>query len=595
MDPQAGKSGLTSALASTTNRSVFSFIIFLSCVMLAVRQTAVLGAATRRIYSLWYASSNGEWFSALPWMHYKSNYKNYYKNYKNYCYYYKNYYFSSQASLIQHKTPLLSPMMDTEAANPTHGTDSLDSSLDNSLDSHVAWSEPFPVSIMNLITLLDQHSYRAAYSMFFLIMRTNQQELSELPSRCFTSLLFIIFHNLGRALGNTSKPRRLALAESTLSLMKKVGVHRDYKALALSIDVYGYLGNLDQVNVALYRLKSQHYSTNSFRVASSLCRAFILCDQEPRGMEYFEDLKDICPSVRTYNFLISIYAMTDNESGMFKALAKMQLACIAVDSYTMQLICTFYAKRKKYSVIKRHVDMFRSNHGVFDAGLYRILMSVANSTGDHLAVITLLDELNRNGVEKTYGVCAEIVIAYAELRDIKAMWDAYFTGLKLHPADITALVAMAKALGPLPGTDILSDLRIVSVHENVPFRQIVLHLLKGYTYLGQPESALELVKYQIQCDKNFSQRQHAHIVWSYFNAGDAVGGLAYANQLHKRDGANVDLLVWFAALVCAAKYLPDAVPQVISHIKTTYPNESTESLYQRAKAYIDNPSKSDGL
>ncbi|KAJ1341271.1 hypothetical protein BSLG_004133 [Batrachochytrium salamandrivorans] len=461
-------------------------------------------------------------------------------------------------------------MMDTEAANPTHGTDSLDSSLDNSLDSHVAWSEPFPVSIMNLITLLDQHSYRAAYSMFFLIMRTNQQELSKLPSRCFTSLLFIIFHNLGRALGNTSKPRRLALAESTLSLMKKV-------------------------NVALYRLKSQHYSTNSFRVASSLCRAFILCDQEPRGMEYFEDLKDICPSVRTYNFLISIYTMTDNESGMFKALAKMQLACIAVDSYTMQLICTFYAKRKKYSVIKRHVDMFRSNHGVFDAGLYRILMSVANSTGDHLAVITLLDELNRNGVEKTYGVCAEIVIAYAELRDIKAMWDAYFTGLKLHPADITALVAMAKALGPLPGTDILSDLRIVSVHETVPFRQIVLHLLKGYTYLGQPESALELVKYQIQCDKNFSQRQHAHIVWSYFNAGDAVGGLAYANQLHKRDGANVDLLVWFAALVCAAKYLPNAVPQVISHIKTTYPNESAESLYQRAKAYIDNPSKPDGL
>ncbi|KAJ8324140.1 hypothetical protein O5D80_007346 [Batrachochytrium dendrobatidis] len=458
-------------------------------------------------------------------------------------------------------------------------------SLDGSVQK--AWTERFAPTIAHLSVSLDAQRYQAAIIIFNHIKNNNMQLLSTLQPHYFSTLLHAIYHNKNRALGVVPKAKAALFAASAIDVMRSVGIQRDYEALALSIDIYGYLRNLEQVEDALENIQILGYNLDNHRITASACRAYIFCGHESIGLEYFDILSENSHTIRTYNFLLGVYIEMGNEAGVLKSLAKIQLEHLTVDAFTMQMLCHHYAKKKQYELVKKHIEAFRSNGGLFHAGLYRVLMGVANHTGDYQQTIALLQEMRHAGIEPTDHIYAQVVIAYAGMRDSDAMWDAYLLAARSRRVDNITVMAMATMLGTLANTNIVSDLRTVSVHTAMPFRQVLLDLIRGYRLLGKPDCVKELLQWQKVSDKRFTLKQYESVIWAYHRNGNARGAISYAKFLDSVYGNTIPVDVWIAVVVCCIQYLPDAVDKIILHIEQIYTDISVEDARNRAYKLID--------
>ncbi|OAJ43481.1 hypothetical protein BDEG_26839 [Batrachochytrium dendrobatidis JEL423] len=384
------------------------------------------------------------------------------------------------------------------------------------------------------------------------------QLLSTLQPHYFSTLLHAIYHNKNRALGVVPKAKAALFAASAIDVMRSVGIQRDYEALALSIDIYGYLRNLEQVEDALENIQILGYNLDNHRITASACRAYIFCGHESIGLEYFDILSENSHTIRTYNFLLGVYIEMGNEAGVLKSLAKIQLEHLTVDAFTMQMLCHHYAKKKQYELVKKHIEAFRSNGGLFHAGLYRVLMGVANHTGDYQQTIALLQEMRHAGIEPTDHIYAQVVIAYAGMRDSDAMWDTYLLAARSRRVDNITVMAMATMLGTLANTNIVSDLRTVSVHTAMPFRQVLLDLIRGYRLLGKPDCVKELLQWQKVSDKRFTLKQYESVIWAYHRNGNARGAISYAKYLDSVYGNTIPVDVWIAVVIYTDISVEDA-------------------------------------
>ncbi|KAH6586798.1 hypothetical protein BASA50_000163 [Batrachochytrium salamandrivorans] len=451
-----------------------------------------------------------------------------------------------------------------------------------------------PWTISDLLRAIRDNNPHYAYSIFQSIEGTNPKLIKCLPAHWFSTLIDTILNHSHDSSRNFSASKRLEYSASVLELMETLGIPNTYSGLLSAIYIYGRRGDIASADAAYCEMQQRGFTVNSCMVLMRMCQANILCGREAKGLEFFNQLLTIDRSARPYNVLAKAYFMVDHEMGMLKVIEKMLDSQTIPDSTTIAILCRFYRRSKDPATVRNHMALFKAHWGRYTPALYHIQMQVANDLCDYSAVLDLYVEMQAEKLLIGFPILEQVLLAYAGLGDMSSVWSIFSTCLiSKYVISKEIRAALARTLGPLSINYDMLDLEFISIYNLIPHDQLLEHLVRGYAILGDVASVKVLIARMLETTF-LKNNVHEHAMWAFFNACDASGALEYAESLEST-GGKVNFDIWFAALVCATKYLPDAVPQVISHIKTTYPNESTESLYQRAKAYIDNPSKSDGL
>ncbi|KAJ1339455.1 hypothetical protein BSLG_005936 [Batrachochytrium salamandrivorans] len=331
------------------------------------------------------------------------------------------------------------------------------------------------------------------------------------------------------------KAKAALFAASAIDVMRSVGIQRDYEALALSIDVYGYLRNLEQVEDALENIQILGYNLDNHRITASACRAYIFCGYESIGLEYFDILSENSHTIR----------MQDNDAMWDAYLLAGKIT--EGDNITVMAMATMLA----------HLPTQTS---------YRIYGRIS-TTPNHPTIENIKTAIKEN----------DFANAYTMFKEVEQKSPALLASLPpYHFSKIIDIVVREKhksiggeLVNRLSASDILEligDPGTVHNHLRVFKDNGGVLTLGMYVILMQMANSLgnykDVIKYHKEMQakrqmkvgvKRLRLKEYAHVVWAYVNAGDAESALAYVLDIERRNHSQSPEL-WFAVLVAVVQF-----------------------------------------
>ncbi|KAH6580371.1 hypothetical protein BASA50_000193 [Batrachochytrium salamandrivorans] len=426
--------------------------------------------------------------------------------------------------------------------------------------------------LTHLIHAVDSGDFSAAVNRFNKLKELNSSLLANLPPRYWSSIITRIFHRNQGILTNSSIGTRTELAVSALLLMESLGVPHNISTIKCAIDVYGKVEDFEKVNELIKLLNLKGYRPGDTSMLAIICRAYIRCGKDDLGLKEFDKLFQARPGVESYTFLLKTFAEKDSERGVLYTIKRMQMSKLRIDATMASIIADFYYRQKNYSIAKKHISMFKTVGGVLTPEMYITLAKIGNATGDYNAVLEIHREMTVQHIPYEKAMKFEMIIAYAGLGDTNKMWMAYQTALQSGIVDVSPRVAMAKALGSISGTDIIEQIKLMSMYLLIEPYRAIEDLVRGYAIIGDVASVKALVAILEIEQKIYRISVQGQVIVAYNVSGDADGALAYAKFLDKKYGDKIDYGIWGNVLTCVMRLKPELVEEVVAHITTKYPN-----------------------
>ncbi|KAH6586797.1 hypothetical protein BASA50_000162 [Batrachochytrium salamandrivorans] len=442
-----------------------------------------------------------------------------------------------------------------------------------------------PWTISDLLRAIRDNNPHYAYSIFQSIEGTNPSLLADVQSFYIALIIESVLQNKHFSSKHEQMPRRLLRASSILRLMSTLGMAPSHRILCLSIFICGGLGDISGVDAAYCQIKALGPRYITKKVITRMCQANIKCGREAEGLEFFNQLLTIDRSARSVTILAQAYSLRGDEAGMLRVLDSATIPNMDTNPTVLSTICMFYQQKNDYAAISKHIAQFKSKGGRVTSQVYLLYMRVANTVGKYQETLSIFSQMLAEDVESNNKILNQLLIAHACLSHTHDMWRVYSQLCRSNSVESNTKHDMVKAIGPIPGTDVLDNLKVISMHLSIPLATLFLDCLVGYASLGDVASTTVLMKELEAILRNLPAWSHDQMVLAYFHSAEVDALLSYVESLEAQN-VRISHGTWYTVLLCVMKYRPEMIDSTADRIQSKIPELFIDDWLDRGRDSI---------
>ncbi|KAJ8330491.1 Pentatricopeptide repeat-containing protein 1, mitochondrial [Batrachochytrium dendrobatidis] len=424
-------------------------------------------------------------------------------------------------------------------------------------------------NIEKLMEAIDQNQLGQAHFTYLQIKKTNPSLLKKLPKVYFQKIIASVWYNKGQTYKLAPRPYRASMALDVFKTMKDSGARPDPATLWIILNIYAVTKNISGVESILAQFKSVRHHGLRVQLLINTCSAYIICGQEAKGHQAFEELLAIDNSPRSYNALIGSYAYTNNEEGMLATLERLADAKVGMTDEVLFSICTFYQRNKQFETVIKYVEQYRSTGGIMSNSLDVALLRAYTQTEKYQKALDYFQELRTQNRFNRRVLLGEEIRIHIGLENSDLLWTCLSNFLKSANPNYLIQQDLAKCVGSLTDCKNLNHVHKMSKQYNISKRKLWLILANGYCYHGDPASVKIALKLLNMTKFKPMPVVYVLVIEAYCIAQDIDGAISYAKNFEKLH-SHTHIAIWKKLYAYALQCKHQRVEEIAAHMRSKY-------------------------
>ncbi|KAL5031894.1 hypothetical protein RTP6_000070 [Batrachochytrium dendrobatidis] len=432
----------------------------------------------------------------------------------------------------------------------------------------------FSPSLDKLIDAINNHAYALAYRHFMALESIHPTPLSNLPPAYYSQLITAIQNNHQNIMGTRSRSMRLFRTIDIFSLMEKLGVPTKtvVSVLKCMYRTYSMQGDTARMEDTLLELERLGVDIAIFPIQSLLISGYVNAGDTKAAMSCFHSWRAKARySTEPYHALISAYLHTRSSDQVEHVVSIMRLGDgtyppIRLTHKTYSLVARHYYNMGEYKKMEQWLlEYMQLGYTVMDTSMYTLRVSASNQMGDYSQAKAILYQMRASGIPFEANTYIEEFIAYCgDKADMNhgTVWTLFNALRQKRNVNKRVLVSMGIWIGPVRSEKALMELSQAIHKHTAPFETTMIFLVNAYSYLGDDQSVIQLIKRLEYVQKErFNPNIYLQLLHAYKNDGKLHQAGVYANHLCE-EGVWIGPETWHTLLVAAAKSDPLVSKQI---------------------------------